>query len=345
MATIKLSIDGRPVEVEPGTTILKAAGQAGVRIPTLCYHPDLKPYGACRLCIVKVEGLRGMPPSCVTTVSEGMKVTTEDDEILAARRTVLKLLLADHTFDCLRCRANLNCELQKLTEELGVREHGLDPVLRESTIDESNPVFVRDMNRCVRCARCIRTCQELIGLGALDFIGRGHSVEVGPFANGPMNESICESCGECVVRCPTGALSFREQPPRPDRKETVICPYCGTGCSIDLHIRRDRVVAASGNRQSEVNRGLLCIKGRFGSWPFLHDPGRLTHPLVRKHGELVESDWDEALDLVAAKVREHRGDAFAAFSSAKVANEDNYLMQRFAREVLGSNNIDHCARL
>ncbi len=345
MTKVKLSIDGLPVEVEEGTTVLKAAGSAGIRIPTLCHHPDLEPRGGCRLCVVKIEGRGGMHPACVTKVAEGMRVITEDKEILETRRTVLRLLLADHTYDCLRCNSNLDCELQKLTEELGVRDHGLFPVLREGTVDDSNPVFVRDMNRCVRCARCIRTCQELVGLGALDFIGRGHAVEVGPFANQPMNESICESCGECVVRCPTGALSFKNRPPKPDGKAKVICPYCGTGCTIVFHTRRGKAVWASGDRSSEVNRGLLCIKGRFGSYQFLNDEGRLTRPLVRRHGELVECDWDEALELVAEKFREYRGEEFGAFSSAKTANEDNYLMQRFAREVQGSNNIDHCARL
>jgi predicted molibdopterin-dependent oxidoreductase YjgC len=286
-----------------------------------------------------------MPPSCITEAQDAMKVTTEDKDILAARRTVLRLLLADHTFDCLRCRANLNCELQKLTEELGVREHGLIPVLREGTVDESSPVFVRDMNRCVRCARCIRTCQEILGLGAIDFIGRGHTMEVGPFANQPIRESICEACGECVVRCPTGALALRREIPRAEKKASVICPYCGTGCGIELHVRRGKAIAASGDRQNPVNRGVLCVKGRSGSFDFLNHPDRLGKPLVRKDGELRESTWEEALSLVAEKFAMYRGDAFAAFSSAKVANEDNYLMQRFVREVQGSNNVDHCARL
>ncbi len=345
MADVTLTIDGKEVQVPSGTTILKAAGKAGVRIPTLCYHLDLEPYGGCRLCIVKVEGMRGMPPACITQVSEGMQVTTEDEEILETRRMVVRLLLADHPSDCLSCRANLDCELQKLARELGVREHGMIPIEREGTIDDSNPVFVRDMNRCILCARCVKTCREIVGVGAIDFIRRGHQTEVGPFLGGEILKSICESCGECVVRCPTGALAFRDPPPEVEREEKVVCPYCGTGCKILLGVRRGRVVSARGDRQSPVNRGNLCVKGRFGSYQFIHDEKRLTTPLVRKDGELVESTWDQALDLVARKFSEYKGDAFAAFSSAKVANEDNYLLQKLTRAVQRSNNVDHCARL
>lgn len=345
MAEVSLTIDGKQVQVEDGTTILKAAGKAGVRVPTLCYDPDLEPYGGCRLCIVKVKGMRGMPPACTTQVAEGMEVTTEDEEIFRTRQMVMRLLLADHPEDCISCRANLDCELQKIARELGVREHGLIPVEREGTVDESSPVFVRDMNRCVFCSRCIRTCQEIVGVGAIDFIGRGHGTDIGPFLGGEIAKSICESCGECVEHCPTGALRFREVPPEVEKEYRTICPYCGVGCSILMGVRRGRVVRARGDRRSDVSRGNLCVKGRFGSFQFVHDSERLTTPLIRRDGELREASWDQALDLVVQKLRECRGDAFAALSSAKVANEDNYLMQKFTRMVQGSNNIDHCARL
>lgn len=345
MTEVSLTIDGKNVRVAPGTTILEAARHAGIHIPTLCYDEDLEPYGGCRLCIVKVEGMRGMPPSCTTQVTEGMKVTTEDEEILRTRQMVVRLLLADHPSDCLTCRANLDCELQRLAHELGVREHGLIALDRDATVDESNPVFIRDMNKCVLCGRCVKTCREIVGAGAIDFINRGHNTEVGPFLGGAIARSICESCGECVVHCPTGALRFRDVPPEPDEEVATICPYCGTGCTILMGVRHGRIVRARGDRASPVSQGMLCAKGRFGSYPFVHDEARLTTPLVRRDGELLEASWDEALDLVAGKLKEHRGEAFAAFSSAKVANEDNYLMQKFTREVQGSNSVDHCARL
>ncbi len=345
MAELSLTIDGQQVAVAEGATILDAARAAGVAIPTLCHDPDLEPYGGCRLCIVKVEGMRGMPPSCITKAADGMCVTTADEEIVAARRTVMRLLLADHPNDCLSRRGNLDCELQRLAKDMGVREHGLIPLTREGSIDQSNPVFVRDMNRCVLCARCVGACEQILGLGAIHFIRRGHATEVGTFMGGDIAQSTCESCGECVVHCPTGALAFREPPPEPEKEVASVCQYCGTGCSILMGVRGGKVVRARGNPEGPVNRGNLCVKGRFGAIEYVHHPERLTTPLIRREGELQEASWDEALDLVAEKLAPHKGDAFASFSSAKVANEDNYLMQKFTRAVMGTNSVDHCARL
>jgi len=345
MNEVSLTIDGKPVQAKAGATILEAARGAGIGIPTLCYDPDLEPYGGCRLCIVKVEGMRGIPTSCTTRVAEGMKVTTEDDEILQARRVVMRLLLADHPSDCITCRANLDCDLQRMAHALGVREHGLIPLERKGTIDDSSPVFVRDMNRCILCAKCVRTCEEIVGAGAIHLVGRGHGSEVGTFLNTGINKTVCESCGECVVRCPTGALRFREMQPEPEKEVKTICQYCGTGCSILMGVRHGKVVRVKGDRESPVNQGQLCVKGRFGSIQYVNDPGRLTTPLIKRDGEFQKASWDEALDLVADKLGSHRGDAFAALSSAKVPNEDNYIMQKFTRAVMGTNSVDHCARL
>lgn len=345
MAEVTLTIDGQSVTVEEGSTILEAAHQAEIRIPTLCWDPDLKPYGGCRLCIVHVDGLRGLPPACTTLAADGMQVTTENDEILKARRMVVRLLKADHPNDCLACRANLSCELQRLSRELGVYEHGLPPTNRVGTKDESNPVFVRDMSKCVLCARCVKTCHEILGLGAIDLLERGYASEPSPFMTKEIRQSSCESCGECVVHCPTGALAFTDPPPEPDSEAATICPFCGTGCSILLGARKGKIVRARGNRDSPVNKGVLCVKGRFGSFEYVNHPDRLTTPLVRRDGELREASWEEALDLVAGKLGAIAPGAFGAFSSAKVANEDNYLMQKFTRVVMRSNNVDHCARL
>jgi formate dehydrogenase (NADP+) alpha subunit len=345
MTGISLTIDGRQVEAKEGSTILEAARSVGIRIPTLCHDASLEPYGGCRLCIVKVEGMRGMPPSCITQAADGMKVTTEDDEILRTRQMVMRLLLADHPADCLSCKANLNCELQRLAQDLGVHEHGLIPLERSGTLDESNPVFIRDMNRCILCARCVKTCEEILGLGAIHFIHRGHGTEVGTFLGTGIKESVCESCGECVEHCPTGALQFRAETPAPKREVKTICQYCGTGCGIWVGVRNGKVIRVRGDQQSPVNRGNLCVKGRFGSIQYVNDSSRLTSPLVRKNGKLQEASWDEALDLVVEKLGKCKGDSFAAFSSAKVATEDNYIMQKFTRAVMETNSVDHCARL
>ena len=345
MAEVKLSIDGRQLEVPEGITLLEAARRHEISIPTLCDHPSLEPYGGCRMCIVEVEGMRGMPTACTTVVAEGMQVTTESDQIQAARKMVLRLLMADHPSDCLTCGANLNCELQQLSVDLGVREHGLPVTGREGTKDMSNPVFSRDMGKCILCARCTRVCHEVLGLGAISMMNRGSKSEPGPFLGGEIRASTCESCGECVVQCPTGALAFTEAAPRPDYEVATVCPYCGTGCGIDLGVRKGKIVQAKGQADNPVNHGLLCVKGRFGSFQYVQHADRLTTPLIRRDGELQEASWDEALDLVAAKLKKIKPEQFGAFSSAKVANEDNYLMQRFTRAVMGTNSIDHCARL
>ncbi len=345
MTDVKLTIDGREIAAPEGATILQAARLHDVYIPTLCDHPSLEPYGGCRMCIVEVENLRGMPTACTTVITEGMQVTTESEQLHKARQMVLRLLMADHPSDCLTCHANLGCELQKLSVELGVREHGLPKTGREGSKDTSNAVFSRDMDKCILCARCTRVCQEVLGLGAISMLHRGTESEPGPFLGGDIRSSTCESCGECVVQCPTGALTFNEVAPEPDAEVATVCPYCGTGCGILLGTRKGRIVRARGQPDNPVNKGLLCVKGRFGAFQYVQHPDRLTTPLIRKDGELTEASWDEALDFVAAGLKQVEPEAFGAFSSAKVANEDNYLMQRFTRAVMGTNSIDHCARL
>ena len=345
MGNVTLTIDGQSVVADEGMTILEAALAAGIHIPTLCWDEDLEPYGGCRLCIVHVEGLRGLPPSCTTQVADGMVVVTENEEILETRRMVVRLLQADHPTDCLSCRGSLTCELQKVTRELGVYGHGLPPTGREGTKDTSNAVFWRDMSKCILCARCVKTCHEILGLGAIDLVDRGYKAEPAPFLAADIRASNCESCGECVVHCPTGALVFANPPPEPEREAATVCPYCGTGCGILLGVRKGKVASARGNRDNPVNKGVLCVKGRFGSFEYVNHEDRLTAPLVRKYGELVEATWDEALDTVAARLKNIKPDEFGAFTSAKVANEDNYLLQKFTRAVMKTNSIDHCARL
>jgi predicted molibdopterin-dependent oxidoreductase YjgC len=295
---------------------------------------------------VKIEGQWGLRISCMTRVEEGMRVITSDDDILHARRMVLRLLMADHPTDCLSCGKNLDCEFQQLVKDLGVREHGMVPIVRdEATLDRSNPLFVRDMSRCVLCNRCVKACEEIVGLGAIDMVDRGYASEPAPHLGKDILHSACESCGECAVHCPTGALSFVRSEPLVDYEVATICPYCGVGCGLKLGVRHGKVVTARGDHDNPVNKGILCTKGRFGSTEYINHPDRLTKPLVRKNGVLEEASWDEALDLVAERFKATKPREFGALSSAKVANEDNYLLQKLARVVVRSNNIDHCARL
>ncbi|NUQ66327.1 MAG: formate dehydrogenase subunit alpha [Pirellulales bacterium] len=341
---VTLTIDDMRLSAAPGTTVLEAALAAGIYIPHLCHHPDLKPVGVCRLCMVDVAG-RGMVLSCLAPVEQGMVVRTESPQIHKVRRTAAELLVLNHRADCLSCGKNNRCELQRIAAYAGVDPERLGRMRRRVKslpVDDSNPFFRYDPNQCVLCGICVRTCDEIVGVNALDFAFRGFNTMVSTFGNVPIVESACVSCGECVARCPVEALLPKKVQP-PAREVKTICPYCGVGCSIHLGIRGGRIVGVRGDADSPVNQGRLCVKGRFGH-DFVNHPDRLTSPRIRKNGEFVEASWDEALDLVARKLAEHRG-AFAAMASAKCTNEENYLLQKFTRQVMGTNNVDHCARL
>jgi formate dehydrogenase alpha subunit len=361
--TVTLKIDGKRIEVPAGTTVLEAARSADIYIPTLCYDPDLKPFGACCLCVVEIEGMRGLPTSCTTPVTEGMAVFTETPLVNQSRRTTMELIMANHHGDCLTCTKNQRCDVQKIARYLGIEQDHFDRLRKSRTVlpvDDSHPAFTRDLNKCILCGKCVRACHEIAGVGAIDLAFRGNAAKVSTFGDKPMLKSICESCGECVERCPTGALL-----PKNTRQAThevkTICPYCGVGCSIYLGIRGNEIVGVRGDKESPVNNGGLCVKGRFG-FDFISHPDRLTSPLIRKEGwskdveingnfkdAFREASWDEALTLVAenlSRIREEHGaDSLGVLSSAKFTNEENYLVQKFARAVLGTNNVDHCARL
>ena len=283
LEVVTLTIDGRVVQAAKGATILEAALDADIYIPTLCYEPDLKPYGACRLCVVAVEGMRGLVTSCTTAATEGMVVRTEMPRVNQSRRISMELIMANHHGDCLTCAKNQGCELQKIARYLGIEQEHFDR-LRKSTevlpIDRSHPAFERDPNKCILCAKCVRACHEIAGVGAIDLAFRGYAAKVSTFGDKTLLESNCESCGECLSRCPTGALV-----PKKARQATrwvrTVCPYCGVGCSIYLGVRGNEVVEVQGDRESPVNRGGLCVKGRFG-FDFTSHPDMLTRPLVRK---------------------------------------------------------------
>jgi formate dehydrogenase alpha subunit len=372
MGEIWLTINGQGVKAQQGMTVLEAALAAGIYIPTLCYDPDLEPYGGCRLCVVEIEGVRGLPTACTMPARDGMIVHTETEAVNKVRRIALELLMANHPSDCLvcnrrteteRCRpydiclrsvaitdrcvtcpANEQCELQKVVDYLGITELHLPRAIRSFTTDTSNPFFDLDRNRCILCARCVRACNEIAGVGAIDMAYRGYSMKVATFGDKPLMESICRSCGECVAHCPVGALVPKETH-QPTREVKTTCPYCGVGCQMYLGIKDEQVMLVRGDKDNDVNRGRLCVKGRFGIAEFIHHPERLTTPLVRRNGALTEATWDEALGLIADKLGSYPADKLAVISSAKCTNEENYVVQKFARAVLGTNSVDHCARL
>jgi formate dehydrogenase alpha subunit len=359
---IQLTIDKRDVSVPQGSTVLDAIRAAGLNVPTLCHDAHLKPYGACRLCIVEIKGLRGLPTSCTTPAAENMVVVTETEEIRRIRRNIVALAIAGHPADCLTCFKSQECELLAVARDLGVDRACVDRLRRSDSskpLDSSNPAFVFDPNKCILCGKCVRVCHEIQGLGAIDFASRGFNTRISTFGAKALVESICQSCGECVEHCPTGAL-VPKRFAAPQQEVLTICPFCGVGCSMAVGVRGQQIVSVRGDRQSPVNQGGLCVKGRFGL-DFVHHPERLKRPLIRKDGVLKsrpdgdpnelfrEVDWDEALDCVASRlqhIRQHNGPrAVGVLSSAKCTNEDNYLIQKFARAVIGTNNVDHCARL
>ncbi len=346
MNGITLTIDGREVKAQAGMTILQAATQAGIYVPTLCADDKLEPYGGCRVCLVEVEGMPGLPASCTTQVRQGMVVTTTNQRIDRVRRTMVQLLMANGHGDCLTCEANQHCDLQRVAAFVGVREQPFQGVERSYEVDYSNPFFKVDLSKCILCAKCTRTCDEIQGLRAIWLGYRGYESKVVPDFDEPWADSICEFCGQCEERCPVTALV---EPVEMASAETkTVCIYCGVGCGLYLRTRGRKVVGVRGDPENPASGGRLCIKGRFG-YQFINHPERLTVPLIKKDGSFVEATWEEALDLVARRLQEikerHGPQSIATLASAKCTNEENYLLQKFARTVVRNNNIDHCARL
>lgn len=341
----RFTIDGQTIYADEGTSVLDAAIANNIYIPHLCHHPDLKPSGACRLCCVEVDG-GSITMSCVEQVREGISVQTNNPDINQTRMVSMELLIADHHMDCLACAAAHDCALLRISAYLGITPEQLERLRKSDKnlpVDKSNPFFQFDPNKCVLCGICIRTCDEIVGLGALGYINRGFKSVVGTAGNKPLKDSICESCGECVVRCPVGALAAKN-PQIAAREVKSTCIYCGVGCGIHIGVKGNDVISIRGDRECPTNQGSLCVKGRYG-FEFVNHPDRLTKPLIKKDGAFIETSWEQVLDLVAEKFTASKQGKFAALASAKCTNEENYLIQKFTRAVMGTNNIDHCARL
>jgi len=352
MSEVKIAIDQREVSIPQNWTILQAAGKLGIKIPTLCHHGELTPCSACRICLVQVEGARNLVPACSYPVTAGMKVETRTERVLQARRLVMELLLSDHPLDCMTCEKTGNCQLQDLAYDMGLTGSRLKGAQHRYPIDGNNPFIVRDYNKCVLCERCTRICDEIQGSFAIEYAHRGFNTKVGVPFDRSLTESDCVFCGQCVNVCPVGALTERSKLGKGRewefQKVRTTCSYCGVGCTLILNVKDGQIVRVTTDRAAGVNQGNLCVKGKFG-FDYVHSPDRLTDPLIREGGKFRPASWEEALDRVAERLEaiktEHGPDSIGVLVSAKCTNEENYLLQKMARAAIGTNNVDHCARL
>ena len=340
---ITLKVNDRAVQVPDGSSVLDAINTSGTYISQLCKDPDMKAIGACRTCLVEIDGVRGFPASCSIPATDGMCVSTEGPKVRGVRKDVLQL-----TQSMMGGNGNASKDHREL--DIALEHHGaMQPrwLGRErEEIDASNPIFNIAMDDCILCGRCAQACQDGHQfIGAIDFLGAGTGSRIGTFMDRPLLESICTTCGQCLSVCPTGAIDVKVPTRNVARTVSTTCPYCGVGCGIKAQVdENERIMAMLDDPDNESSVGMLCVKGRFG-YTFVHHQDRLTTPLIRKDGEFVEASWDEALDHVADRLAQYDGDQFATLASAKATNEDGYIQQKFARLLMKTNNIDHCTRL
>ena len=371
-----ISINGNEFSYEPGETILDVARKHDIDIPTLCHLKGASPTGACRMCVVEVEGARTLLASCATPASPNMIVETESPNVVETRKMLLQLLLASGNHNCAisgstgsdwtgfqlkvhkedgsdeLCPVWGDCRLQELAYRYQVSGDQFDSTEVSYPMETVNPFIVRDFSRCILCGRCVQACNDVQVNNAINFGYRGAPTKIVAAEDKPLRDSDCVFCGECVQACPVGALVEKDARYAVRQWDTAevrtTCTYCGVGCQIDLHIQDGKVVKVTGAEDLPPNSGSLCVKGRFG-FDFIHSPERLKTPLIKENGDFREATWDEALDLVAEKFGSikdaHGSDSIGVLTSARVTNEENYIANKFARAVLKTNNIDHCARL
>ncbi|TDD81643.1 formate dehydrogenase subunit alpha [Saccharopolyspora karakumensis] len=354
-ATVTVDIDGVPVTVPEGTSVMRAAAESGTDIPKLCATDSLEAFGSCRLCLVEIDGRKGTPASCTTPVAEGMKVSTQTPRLEKLRQGVMELYISDHPLDCLTCSANGDCELQDMSGVVGLRQvrygyegaHHLD-----APTDSSNPYFDFDASKCIVCSRCVRACDEVQGTFALTIEGRGFDSKVAAGAGDPFLESDCVSCGACVQACPTATLQEKSVVDlgMPTRSVLTTCAYCGVGCSFKAELRGDELVRMVPYKDGGANEGHSCVKGRF-AFGYATHPDRQLNPMIRERttDEWRETDWETAISYVAEKFRDiqarHGSNAIGGITSSRCTNEEVYVVQKMVRAAFGNNNVDTCARV
>ncbi|MGA9529029.1 MAG: NADH-quinone oxidoreductase subunit NuoG [Terriglobales bacterium] len=349
MANVTLTVDGKKLTAPAGSLLIDACKNAGIEVPSFCYYPGLSLQGACRMCVVKIEKMPKLQTACTTVVTEGMVVATDSDEVRQARKAMVELLLGNHPLDCPVCDAGGECELQDMAFSYGASESKFTEVKNHREEQQWSPVVYFDRPRCILCYRCVRVCGEGMDVWALGVQNRGVSSIIAPNQEDHLE---CEECGMCIDICPVGALTsgayrYKTRPWEMNHVDTV-CTHCGDGCKTTLGVRRCdtgmEIVRGDNRDKSGINNDFLCIKGRY-AFDFAHSTERLTQPLIRKNGKLTPSTWEEALETIGKRLREirdeHGGQSIGVVGSTRTTNEENYLLSKFARVVLKTNNIDH----
>src|SRR5437588_3148123 len=349
MADVNITVDGKKVSAPAGTLLIEACKSVGIEVPSFCYYPNLSLQGACRMCLVKIEKMPKLQTACTTVIGEGMVVTSDSDEVRQARKGMVELLLGNHPLDCPVCDAGGECELQDMTFSYGAAESKYMEPKNHKDEQQWSPVVYFDRPRCILCYRCVRVCGEAMDVWALGVQNRGVSSIIAPNQEDHLE---CEECGMCIDICPVGALTsgaYRYKT-RPWEMKHVgtICTHCGDGCKTTFGVRRSdtgvEIVRGDNRDKSGIDGGFLCIKGRY-AFDFAHHDDRITQPLIRKDGRLTPSTWEEAFELIGkrfANIRDHQGGhSIGVVGSNRTTNEESYLLQKFARIVLQTNNIDH----
>ena len=352
---ITLTIDGHQIQAAAGTSVMRAAMEAGITIPKLCASDSLEAFGSCRVCLVQVEGMRGFPASCTTPVAEGMVVTTENKRLNELRRNVVELYISDDPLDCLNCPANGNSELQDTVGQVGLRSvrYGFDGANhRQSESDTSNPYFTFDPSLCIVCSRCVRACEETQGTFALTVENRGFDSVISTGPNGNFLDSECVSCGACVNACPTAALMENTviEMGQPTHAIVTTCAYCGVGCGLKAELKGEKIVRMTPWKDGKANEGHACVKGRF-AWGYSEHPDRITTPMIRSsiNEPWKQVSWEEALSYAASEIKRIQAsygvDSVGGLTSSRCTNEETYLVQKLVRAGFGNNNVDTCARV